>query len=589
MPVLSTSRLSHFHTRLLRLKPYFQGATVTFIAVFFATVLVSLTEPAIPALLQPLLDKGFTNKDLSLWKVPIFIIAIFALRGFSGFLAQYFLAVLSNNVMHKLRGELFSKLQRIKMHEFSSTNASALSNTIVHEVQNGMTQLVSSLLGLVKDSLTLLALIAYLLYLNWQLTFIIFTIIPGLFIIIKFFSNRLGKIAKKVQKTTDELAYTIEENVLAQRMVRLHNAQQLQLIRFDSLSAALRQLSIKSVVGGAAITPLTQILAAIALSAVICIALWQNSNQTTVGSFVAFITAMLMLIAPIKHLSEVTAPLIKGLAAIERGLDFLEQTQDETSGRYHSPYDNQPSIQMDNVTLQYPENQHWALKDISFHIHPGQKIAFVGASGSGKTSLLNLLPRFIEQTSGQIRLGGKAIELWDLTSLRAQFAYVSQEVVMFNDTLAGNVALGDPNPDVTRIREALEAAHLSAFVQSLPLGIHTPLGHNAAQLSGGQRQRLAIARAIYKDAPILLLDEATSALDAESERAVQLALTKLMENRTTLVVAHRLSTIISADCIMVMSHGKIVETGTHSQLINKPFGYYSKLNQLGDAAEFPQP
>jgi subfamily B ATP-binding cassette protein MsbA len=582
--MFSLDAIRKFYARLGRIQPYFEHAGLPILGIFIATLLVSLTEPAIPALLQPLLDKGFVGNGLSLWKVPAAIIGLFALRGLAGFLAQYFLAVLSNNAMQKLRTALFAKMQRIRIDELAKTTSSSLSNTIVHEIQNGTTQLVNSLLSILKDSLTLMALLAYLLYLNWQLTLIVFTIIPGVAAIMKYFSKRLGRIAKTVQKTTDELAYVVEENVLAQRMVRLHHAQGLQTARFELLSAALRRLSIKGIMGGSAMTPLTQMLAATALSVVICIALWQNSAGTSisVGGFAAFIMAMLMLVAPIKHLSEAAAPLVRGLAAVERGLDFVDAMVDETSGSLPAPIQKASSIALrfENIKLRYKDASGWALGGVSLDIQTGQKIALVGTSGSGKTSLINLLPRFLEPTEGAIFLNGQAIGDWNLIALRKQFAYVSQDVVMFNDTLGANVALGDPAPSLSLIRQALQAAHLGELVASLPSGIHTMVGHNAAQLSGGQRQRLAIARAIYKNAPILLLDEATSALDNESERAVQQALDELMRGRTTLVVAHRLSTVQSADCIVVMERGKVIEMGTHEALLTQA-GHYARLYQMG--------
>jgi subfamily B ATP-binding cassette protein MsbA len=287
---------------------------------------------------------------------------------------------------------------------------------------------------------------------------------------------------------------------------------------------------------------------------------------------------MLMLVAPIKHLTEAAGPFVRGLASVERGIDFAESMHDESQGAFapSAQSGNEFLLQFNDVRLQYPDAADWALRGVTLSIQKGQTIAFVGTSGSGKTSLMNLLPRFIDSTSGSILLGGVNIQDWDLTELRKQFAYVSQEVVMFNDTLAANVALGDAAPSSNRIRQALDAAYLSDLVQSLPDGIHTVVGHNAAQLSGGQRQRLAIARAVYKNAPILLLDEATSALDNESERAVQQALAELMRNRTTLVVAHRLTTTQKADCIVVMEEGVIVEAGQHATLLRNNASY-SKL------------
>ncbi len=582
--MITFAMLRQLYARFSRIQPYIEHVTIPLLGVTLAAIIAALTEPAIPALLKPLLDSGFVNKGLALWKIPVAIIGLFALRGLAGFCAQYFLTLISNNAMQKLRSHLFQKLQRAPFSDLTQTSASALANTIVHEVQSGATQLIHSVLTLLKDSLTLTALLSYLLYLNWQLTLIVFTIIPGVALLIKYFSARLRRIAKAAQKTTDDLAYTVEENFLAQRMIRLHHAQAQQTERFELLSRTLRRLNIKAVMGGAAMTPLTQMLAAIALSVVICVALWQQDNVATVGGFVSFITAMLMLIAPIKHLSEATVPLVRGLTSIERGLDFIDSLPDEATGTAHpsSPQKTaSPLLHFADVHLRYGSAAVWALNGIDLSIKAGETIALVGTSGSGKTSLINLLPRFIPYTRGEITLQGVALQDWDLVQLRDQFAYVSQDVVMLNDTLAANVALGDNAPSPARVLHALKAAHLESLLETLPLGMDSHVGHNASQLSGGQRQRLAIARAIYKNAPILLLDEATSALDNESERAVQLALERLMQGRTTIVVAHRLSTIQRADRILVMAQGKIVEAGTHESLLASGQHYY-RLHQLGE-------
>lgn len=576
-----------FFTRLKRLRPYFEKTTGAVIAIILATVLMSLTEPAIPALLQPLLDKGFVNNNLALWKVPLGIIGLFGIRGLFGFLAQYFLAVISNQAMQKLRTALFGKLLRIEITSLQKHTSSYLANTIVHEIQTGTSQLVSSLLSILRDGLTLIALLSYLLYLNWALTIIVFTIIPSVAFIMKFFSARLVKIAHLTQKTTDDLCYIVEENVLAQRMVRLHNAQKMQYEKFDALSAKLRRLSIKSIAGGSAMTPLTQMMAAIALSIVICIALWQKSYGVnfSVGGFASFVTAMLMLIAPIKHLSEATTPLIRGLVSVERGLNFIDENNDEPSGELSAPTPintviKTPIISFRNIKLRYKDSDGFAINDLSLDISKGQKIAFVGTSGSGKSSLINLLPRFLDVTEGAVYVADQLIQNWNLKELRQQFGYVSQDVVLLNDTLAANVALGDESPDIERIYKALYASHLEELITNLAKGIYTTVGHNAIELSGGQRQRLAIARAIYKNSPVLLLDEATSALDNESERIVQQALDKLMQDRTTLVVAHRLSTVQTADHIVVMGKGRILEQGTHHALLLAN-GHYSRLYQLG--------
>jgi subfamily B ATP-binding cassette protein MsbA len=392
----------------------------------------------------------------------------------------------------------------------------------------------------------------------------------------------MDRVTRSSQDATDALAYVVEENVMAYRMVRLHNAQDNQAQRFGKLNHSLRNLALKSVVASSTMTPLIQMLSALALSGVLTLAIWQStsgsaSNMNTVGGFASFITAMLMLVSPIKHLSEVTGSLTRGVTSLERGLDLLKDTPDEHQGT-HTAAKVRGEIRFDNISLQYPSATSPALNGVSLTIQPGQTVALVGPSGSGKTTLANLLPRFLDPTAGQVSLDGVPLKDWSLASLRGQVAYVSQDVVMFNDTVAQNIALGE-TIDTARVWKAIEAANLGDFVRGLPHQENTLVGHNATQLSGGQRQRLAIARAIYKDAPILILDEATSALDTASEQAVKDALQVLMQGRTSLVIAHRLSTIEHADLIVVMQAGSIVETGTHNQLMGQS-GAYAALYKV---------
>lgn len=538
-------------------------------------MVAALTEPLMPALMKPLLDRGFTQGQLALWMVPAFIILLFAVRGVAQFVSQYALARIANEGMQRLRRVLFDRLLVAELGLFSRQSASALSNTVVYEVQTGGVLLVQALLGVSRDGFTVIALLFYLLYLNWKLTLVVALLVPGTAWIMKVLSKRLYRLTRLGQEATDELAYVVEENVLAHRMVRLHGAQAGQSERFERLSHSLNRLAVKSTIASAAMTPLTQLFAAVALSIVVMIALWQSGEQgLTVGGFVAYITAMLMLIAPIRRLADMANPITRGLAALERGLGLIDDTASETEGAFEIARAN-GHIELRNVRVAYRKDAAPALDGLTLTVRPGEVVALVGPSGSGKTTLVNLLPRFVLPTSGQVLLDGQDVAAWKLSSLRAQFALVSQDVVMLNDTLAANVALGQAI-DRERVQRCVEAANLAAHVTGLPQGIDTVLGHNATQLSGGQRQRLAIARALYRDAPVLLLDEATSALDTESERLVQEALQRLMQGRTTLIVAHRLTTIQHADRIVVMDHGHIVEQGSHAQLMAAD-GLYARL------------
>ena len=579
---------ANIRERLRRLTPYFGSQKGIWAVAVLATLVGALTEPMIPALFQPLLDKGFSENKLPLWIIPAVVVGLFAVRGLANFVAQYALSRITNDGMEKLRSRLFSQLMKADLSLFSKQSASTLSNTIVYEVQTGAAQLVTAVIALTRDGFTLIALLSYLMWLNWKLTLLVFTVAPGLSWIMKALSRRLYKLTKESQHATDNLAYVVEENVLAHRVVRLQGGQEHQVARFKQLALVLRRLALKSTVASAAMTPLTQMVAALSLSMVLVMALYQSQNGAsgaTVGGFVAFITAMLMLIAPIKRLTEISNPITRGLAALERGLNLIDDAQEETQGR-HTTARAHGAVTWTDVRVQFSADSQPALSGISLHIKPGETVALVGTSGAGKSTLVQLLPRFVQPSAGTVALDGIPLEDWSLSNLREQIAMVSQDVIMLNDTVAANVCLGQ-NADRARIRASLEAANLWAHVQQMPQGMDTVLGHNASELSGGQRQRLAIARAVYKDAPLLILDEATSALDNESERSVQEALQKLMQGRTTLIVAHRLSTIEHADRVVVMEKGQVVEQGAPAELLARG-GAYAKLHHRGEWASEPQ-
>ncbi len=558
---------------------YFGGFRGTWLIVALGAIVGALTEPVIPAMFNILVERGFKHHALPLWTVPTVLLAIFGVRGLAGYVSQIGLSRITNQGLMNMRKAMFDKILSADLQLFTQHSSSSLSNAIVFETQTGASMLVNSLLSLTRNAMQAIALMAYLLYLNWQLTLIVIAVFPAVAWVMRVLSARLHRLTKSTQEATDSLAYVVEENVLAQRDIRLYSAQQLQSERFDKLGVSLRQLAMKSTVAGAAMTPMTQMLVAVALSAVISVALLQSAtNDTTVGEFVAFVTAMLMIVTPVRQLSEVSGPITRGLAALERGLDLIHATPSETEGSY-SETRAKGNIQFQQVSVHYAAAATPVIRHLDLSVAAGEMIAIVGASGAGKTTLVNLLPRFVDASAGDILLDGHELRSWNLRSLRAQFAYVSQHVIMLNDSIAANVALGMAL-DRAKVVECLRSANLGGLMSELPQGIDTVVGHNAMQLSGGQRQRLAIARALYKDAPILILDEAMSALDNESERAIQEALQVLMRNRTSLVIAHRLSTVMHADRIVVMDAGRVIETGSHQQLLEKN-GHYARLYQLG--------
>ena len=500
--------------RLSRIAPYFAQGRLGLIAALLGSLVGAITEPMIPELMKPLLDRGFTAGTLPLWLVPLAIVGIFALRGLAGYIAQYGLSWTAQGGVQRLRRALFARILSARPAIFAEHSSSNLTNTLVYEVQTGATLLVDSLLTLVKDSLTLLALLAYLLWLNWHLTLFVGVLFPAVAWVMRSVGKRLGRLAREGQSVTDALAYVVEENVLAWRIVRTHGAQAGQQRRFELEAARLRRVLLKIVTASGVMTPLTQLLTALALSAVIVAALWQSSaGSGTVGGFVAFITAMLMLVAPVKHLSDVMAPITRGLTAIERGILLLESSPAETGGS-HDPGRARGRIALRDVSLRYRDDQALALDGLTLEIAQGQTVALVGPSGAGKTSLINLLPRFVEPDNGSASLDGVALADWDVLALRRQFALVSQEVVLFNDSLAANVALGGEADggelDRAKVMAALRGAHLGEFVAALPRGIDSVVGHNGNELSGGQQfgmsALLGDAAGLEHDDPVSMLD-----------------------------------------------------------------------------------
>ncbi|HEV2609887.1 MAG TPA: lipid A export permease/ATP-binding protein MsbA, partial [Noviherbaspirillum sp.] len=452
-------------------------------------------------------------------------------------------------------------------------------NSMMFEVQQIVDMIRNVLTSLIRDALTVIVLMAFLIWLNWQLTIVAIVLIPLIAVVVRMTGKRLRKLTREYQEVNGELTQVIEETTRASQVIKIFGGQEFEKKRFAERAAKLRRYSMRMASTYAATVPITQTMASCAVAVVIVIALIQSSqNQTTVGGFVSFITAMLMLLAPLKRLAEVNGPLQRGLTAAEAVFNLIDAPPERTTGK-KLPGRATGKLQFIDVGFVYPGQNQPTLSHINLTIMPGETVAFVGMSGGGKSTLVNLVPEFFPVTSGEIRLDGERIRDISLDSLRAQIAMVSQNVVLFDDTVAANIAYGDPHPDMTRIEAAVRAAHLSDVVAGLPQGLMTPIGDNGNRLSGGQRQRLAIARAIYKNAPILILDEATSALDTESERAVQAALDVLMRGRTTLVIAHRLSTIERADRIVVLADGQVVEAGSHMQLLEKN-GMYANLYHL---------
>ena len=576
-------------TALNRLIQYLKPHIRLIIGSLLAMALVAGAETSIPALMKPLLDRGFTGQlDNKLWQVPLFLVGLAMVRSLAQFLSNYLLTRVINAVLLKLREQMFQTLLHARTVFFQKNSASNLINAVVFEVNNVLSIMGGMLISLVRDSLTVVGLMGYLIYLNWRLTLVVLIIFPVIALIMSKINKRLRALNREQQGLTSELAYIVEEAAAGYKIVKVHGAEQYEMRRFMEKAERLRQFALKSAVAGGLNQPITQLVASMALSVVLVIALMQSATEgTTVGGFASFVTAMMLVISPLKHLADINQPLQRGLTAAEMIFTLIDEPFEEEESRtpnMKALAKTKGGIRFENVGFSYQQEvgRKDALTDINLSIRPGEIVAFVGPSGGGKSTLVNLLPRFFKPTSGHIFLDDMPLEEIVLSDVRKQIAFVSQDVILFNDTIAANVAYGavaEEGIDRGRVIEALEAANLSAMIKELPDGIDSMVGDNGNRLSGGQRQRLAIARAIYKNVPILILDEATSALDSESERQVQDALERLMAGRTTLVIAHRLSTIEHADRIVVLEHGKVVENGSHEDLI-KQDGLYANLHRI---------
>jgi subfamily B ATP-binding cassette protein MsbA len=570
------------YTRLLRYVWPYRWALAGGIV---AMVVGGLADAALVKLTGPLIDELFVHRNQSLAVIlPLAIVAVFVVSGLASFTSGYANQWVSNKVILDLRREMFARVLRLPPAYFDDTASATLVTKFTNDVNNIAAASTSVLTVLVRDTVTIAALLAILLWSNWQLTLIAFLVIPPIAFVVRLFSKRLRQMSREGQKAVGGIAEVLDESIANQRVVRVFGGQEYESKRFDQASQRIRRFNMKHATAAAGTVPVTQLFVACAIAAIIYFAAGQAFGGTRdVGSFIEFIAATGMLLQPLKRLTGVNEHIQKGLAAAESVFGLIDQASEDDRGTVRLER-ARGALCFDDVSLEYKGAARAALDRVSLAIEPGETVALVGPSGSGKSSLIHLLPRFYHPRSGRITLDGHDIESLTLESLRRQVSLVSQSVVLFNDTVAANIAYGRgesvPEADIVR---AAEAAHAMEFIRGLPQGLATEIGENGAKLSGGQRQRIAIARAILKDAPVLLLDEATSALDTESERAVQAALEELMRGRTTIVIAHRLSTIERADRIVVLSEGRIVESGNHRELIARA-GMYAGLHRLQFAA-----
>ena len=584
--MINKDNLTLYKRLLVYARPYYK-------VVALASVLAALsaaTEPLLPALMKPMLDDGFKfGAESPLLWLPFAVVGIFFLRGALGFASTYIMAWAQNKIIYQIRVDMFAHLVRLPNSYFQKHPSAKTINRITNDVNGVASASTTVLQTIIKDGVTVIGLFGWLLYLNWQLMLIAVTVVPVLMISVRKLSKRLRRLMHAEHDNMVMMTTAIQEAISNQKVIKVYGGESQEIGRFDKVANYLRGILMRGTISAALGTPITQLTSAFAVAIIIAVAMLQSAEgMTTIGGFASFITATLMMNAPMKRLADLNAPVQRGLAAAEHIFALLDETPERDTGSITLDNKVRGDIVFDKVSYCYPEAERNALADIDLVVRPGERIALVGPSGSGKSTFANLLPNFLHVTGGEIRIDGYPIDTVHLNSLRQQMALVTQEVLLFNDTIANNIAFGATRElSQDEIRAAAKAAHALEFIEALPDGFQTLVGEGGMRLSGGQRQRIAIARAVLKNARILILDEATSALDNESERHVQAALDELMVGRTSFVIAHRLSTIEKADRIVVLKDGRIAEIGTHNELLARN-GIYTYLHQVqGDSTPAP--
>ncbi|GAB2915544.1 lipid A export permease/ATP-binding protein MsbA [Paralcaligenes sp. KSB-10] len=561
-----------------RLGPYWK-------VVVLSAVLLTLsaaTQPTLAIIMKPLLDQGFSGAQPSyIWSIPLAVIGLVFLRGVCSFGSDYLLAWIANNMLLGLRKDMFDRLLGLPDEEFKRGDSGRLLNRFTIDAGNVTASATEVVTVVVRETLVIIALLCVLVYMSWQLTLIVLVMLPISTLIARTFIKRLRRINRDTVNMNAELTRVVGEGIDGQRVIKLFDGYERESSRFQYVNGRLRRFAMRTATAEAAMSPLAQFSIALSVAAVIAVALYQaNTQSLTVGSFASFMAALGQIFDPVRRMTNTAGRMQRMLVSAESVFTLVDHKPEEDTGTQVFQGPIKGRVEFRNISHRFADSSQDTVSNVSFTAEPGQTIALVGRSGSGKTTLVNMLPRFVQPTQGEVSIDGQSVKDLTLRSLREQLSLVSQDVVMFDGTIGENVSYGSlHDASLKEIYDALEAANLRAFVDGLPDGLDTPVGENASKLSGGQRQRLAIARALIKNAPILILDEATSALDNESERQVQASLERLMKGRTTLVIAHRLSTVQNADKIVVLDAGKIVEQGRHDELLALN-GLYASLYRM---------
>jgi subfamily B ATP-binding cassette protein MsbA len=576
LPPLGASGLKTF----LRLLGYARPHWAMFLLGVLGMVLYAAVDTGFAILVRKFLDGAFVERDpRMLTYVPAGIIVLFLVRGVGDYLSVYAPGWVGRQVIKAIRRDVFARYLALPVSYFDRNGVGQLLSRLTYNIELVAEAATNAVTFIIRDTLTIIGLIGYLLYLNWKLTLFALTVAPLIVGLIRATCRLFRRYSARIQASMGDVTRVAKESLESQRMIKVFNAEARQAEVFESVNEHNRASFMKLITVKAVSNPVVQMIAAAGLAAVLYMAIRDVlEHGLTVGEFTSFLTALLLVTAPLRRLVSIVAPLQQGIAAGESVFEVLDAAAEDRGGDVALAR-ARGEIEFRDVCFTYDAEKGQVLTGIRFRVAPGETVAIVGRSGSGKSTLVSLLPRFHDPDSGQVLLDGIDIRSYRLADLRSQLALVTQDVMLVDDSIRNNIAFSAPRAGGAAVERAARAAHVLEFATDLPEGLDTPIGERGALLSGGQRQRVAIARAILKDAPVLILDEATSALDAESEHLVQTALAGLLEGRTTLVIAHRLSTIERADRILVMDGGRVVESGTHAELLAAG-GTYAALHRM---------
>ena len=545
----------------------------------FGMIITAVSDPALSAIMKPILDGGFIQRDPNVISLlPFGLFAIFIIRSFGIFLTIYFMAKVGRSLVFRLREMMFKNLLDLPVSFYDKTSSGDIMSRISHNVELLSSVAARSLIILIRDTLTIVGLLVWMFYLSWELTLIFLLAAPFIVILVSSLNKKFRSLTHDAQNSVGGIIHVAQEVIQGNKIVKIFKGYEKETFRFENTNDENRKAHMNLALTEGINSAVIMLIVGSALSGIILVSTFDFILETiTVGSFVSFMFAMFMILGPARGLASINARLQQGIAAGENVFELIDENKEHDKGNINN-LNIKNNIVFENVSFIYPNNNIPVIKNINLEIKAGKFIALVGMSGCGKSTLVNLIPRLYNPSSGKIKIDN--IDTMDLTlsALRKNMSYVGQDTILFNDTVKNNIIYGQNSVDEPSIISALEKSYSLEFVNEMPDGINTIIGENGVLLSGGQRQRLAIARAFLKDSPVLIFDEATSSLDSVSEKYIQKALDELKIGKTTIVIAHRLSTVEKANNIIVMENGSIIESGNHDDLISKKDYYYKLYN-----------